>query len=277
MTVLDIFLLLLVIFSFIGCQSNADDSFHPYQTFDEFSMREGSADIVAEPYLLIQRKKDTIKIVRTDQSKDTMVYLNMGTYWFSSIRIDYKYTLFGKLNKHFSPLIYGIEYTQVDVYRYFYGNKVVEAFFHFGDTRDINEMGLLPDFVSVSTPNATRSYTFLQNLDQVLDSTLLGNTCIWQIYQKRKDTLSNDTSCIVHHIYDYDACSNTLYKESMDYYGEIAVIDSFQLNALGLYHIPTYAFSIDEGKYHEGIFDEKMGIKISCTTLEKTISNITQN
>lgn len=275
MKVLDVLLFLLVVFSFIGCQSNADVPFLPYQTFDEFSMREGSSDIVAEPYLLIQRKKDTVKIVRTDQRKDTMVYLNMGKYWFSSIRINYKYTLFGKLNKHFSPPIYGIEYTQVDVYRYFYENKVVEAFFHFCDKSDINDMGLLPDFVSVSTPNATRSYTFLQNLDQVLDSTLLGNTCIWQIYQKRKDTLSNDTSCIVHHIYDYDACSNTLYKKSMDNVGEIAIIDSLQPNALGLYHIPAYEFSIDEGKYHEGIFDEKMKINISCTTLEKIISNIT--
>ena len=75
MRVLNIHTFVIVLFMFVGCQPQTDISFLPFQSFDEFGMTEVVTDSVLEPYLLIQRTKDTIKIVHSDQKTDTMVYL----------------------------------------------------------------------------------------------------------------------------------------------------------------------------------------------------------
>ena len=75
MRVLNIHTFVIVLFMFVGYQPQTDISFLPFQSFDEFGMTEVVTDSVLEPYLLIQRTKDTIKIVHSDQKTDTMVYL----------------------------------------------------------------------------------------------------------------------------------------------------------------------------------------------------------
>lgn len=60
MRVLNIHTFVIVLFMFVGCQPQTDISFLPFQSFDEFGMTEVVTDSVLEPYLLIQRTKDTI-------------------------------------------------------------------------------------------------------------------------------------------------------------------------------------------------------------------------
>ena len=106
------------LFLFVICQPQTDALFLSFQSFDEFGMTEIVTDSVFEPYLLIQRTKDTIKIVRSDQKNDTMEYLNKGKYWYSSVRITYNYTLLGKLKNLLGPPTWDTDYMQIDVYRY---------------------------------------------------------------------------------------------------------------------------------------------------------------
>lgn len=275
MRVLNIHTFVIVLFMFVGCQPQTDISFLPFQSFDEFGMTEVVTDSVLEPYLLIQRTKDTIKIVRSDQKTDTMVYLNKGKYWYSSIRINYNYTLLGKLKILLSPPTWDTDYMQIDVYRYITENSVVEAYFHCGGECNIHEMGMWPDYINIFNRNFSRSYEFFDNLDNVLDSTILSNTTIWKVYQSRHE-LNKDSSCFDYTLYDYVAPKNTMYIKSIGRNRNITIDDSIQLNTLGTYHVPTYDFTTEDGTYTIGITGEKMHTSIKCTTL-KTDKNFGLN
>ena len=256
------------LFLLVSCQPHMDGSFCPFQTFNEFEMKELGADNVCEPYLFIRRTTDTIMIVRSDQRKDTMVYLNKGDFWYSSVRINYNYTLVGKLKNLLRTPAWDTDYMQIDVYRYITKNSVVEAYFHNDGECNINEMGLRPDYITIYNHNCSRSYEFFDNLDNVLDSTILGNTTIWKIYQNRRHKLSSDTTCFDYTLYYHVLSTNTFYMEHLSTDGEVIIEDSVLLNSLGIYHVPTYQFSIDESNYQTGVNGDKMRIDISCTTLE---------
>ncbi len=269
MKVLNIHIFSVVMFMSVGCQPHTDASFQPFQSFDEFGMTEVVTDSVLEPYLQIQRTTDTIKIVRSDQKNDTMVYLNKGKYWYSSIRINYNYTLFGKLKILLSPPTWDTDYMQIDVYRYITENSIIEAYFHSSE----EEMGLHPDYINVFNRNSSRSYEFFDNLDDVLDSTILCNTTIWQVYHSRHK-LNRDSSCFDYTLYDYVAPRNTMYIKSVSRDGDVTINDSILLNTLGTYHVPTYDFTTEDCTYTIGITGAKMHTSITCTTLE-TDKNIT--
>ena len=267
MKVLNTHIFAICLFLLVGCQPHADVSFHPFQTFDEFRMEEIITDSVLEPYLLIQRTKDTIKIVRSDQKNDTMVYINKGKYWYSSVRINYKYTLLGKLKDLLGPPTWDTDYMQIDVYRYITENSIIEAYFHSDGEYNISEIGLCPDYVSIFNRNSSRSYEFFDNLDDVLDSTILGNTTIWQVYQSRHE-MDRDSSCFDYTLYDYVAPKNTMYIKSIGRDGDVTIDDSIQLNTLGTYHVPTYDFTTEDGTYTIGIKGLKMRTTMTCTTLK---------
>lgn len=268
MKVRNICFLAIGLFLFVGCHPHVDSSFLPFQTFDEFEMKVIYTDSISEPYLLIMQTTDTIKIVRSDQSKDTMVYLNKGNFWYSSVRINYTYTLTGKLENLFRTPTWDFDYMQIDVYRYLTENTIIEAYYYSDEEGITSEMGLLPDYISVTNRSSSRSYTFFNNLDNVLDSSILGNTTIWKTYQNHRYKLSSDTSCFDYTLYDYDASTNTFYMERLSTDREVIIDDSVRLNSLGIYHVPTYQFSIDKGNYQTGVNGDKMRINISCTTLE---------
>lgn len=266
---LNILIVVINLFLLIGCQFKADESFLPYQTFNEFHMTEVITDRVLEPYLLIHRTTDTIKIVRIDKEKDTMVYLNKGKYWYSSVRINYNYTLLGKLKILLRTPTWDSDYMQIDVYRYIFENLIIEAFFHSDGQCDFQEMGLMPDYITVSNLNSSRSYTFFNNLGKILDPESFDNTIIWKVYQSHLHSILNeDTLCFSHTLYDYDALENTIYLKRINSEGNIFSADTIKLNSLGIYHIPIYQFSIDDAKYQLGINGNEMRIRISCTTLE---------
>ena len=267
MRVLNIHIFIIGLFWLVGCQPRIDISFRPFQSFDEFGMTEVVTDSVLEPYLLIQRTTDTIKIVRSNQKNDTMVYLNKGKYWYSSVRINYNYTLLGKLKNLLRTPTWDTDYMQIDVYRYITENSIVEAYFHCNGECNINEMGLRPDYISIYNRSSSRSYEFFDNLENVLDTTILSNTTIWQVYQNRHE-LNKDSSCFDYTLYDYIAPKNTIYIKSIGRDGGVTFDDSIQLDALGTYHVPTYDFTTEDGTYTIGITGAKMRTSISCTTLE---------
>ena len=275
MRVFNIHIFAIGLFLFVGCQPQTDISFLPFQSFDEFGMIEVVTDTVLEPYLQIRRTTDTIKIVRSDQKKDTMVYLNKGKYWYSSVRINYNYTLLGKLKNLSRTPTWGTDYMQIDVYRYITENSVIEAYFHCGGECNINEMGLRPDYISIYNRNSSQSYEFFDNLDNVLDSTILSNTTIWKVYQNRHE-LNKDSSCFDYTLYDYVASKNTMYIKSICRDGDVTIDDSIHLNTLGAYHVPTFDFTTEDGTYTTGITGKKMRTSITCTTL-KTDKNFDFN
>ena len=197
-----------------------------------------------------------------------MIYINKDAFWYSSINIHYDYSLCGYINKKFSPMACEDDPQQIDVYRYITENLILEAFFHSDGECKVDEFGYIPDYINVYNRNSSQSYTFFDNLDSIIDSVTYRNTTIWQVYQKHKHILNEKTHCFDYTLYRYDTLGNTMYFESVNDAGEIQLYDSIQLNSIGTYHVPTYQFDINEGKYYNGIYDDKMRIRIKCTTLE---------
>ena len=146
-------------------------------------------------------------------------------------------------------------------------NSIVEAYFHCDEERNINEMGLCPDYINIFNRKSSRSYTFFDNLDDVLDSTILGNTTIWQVYQSRHE-LNRELSCFDYTLYDYDAPKETMYVKRIGRNGDVIIDDSIQLSTLGTYHVPTYDFMTEDGTYTISIKGLKMHTSVTCTTLE---------
>ena len=259
-------LIILVILN--GCNRKDDSAFVQYQSFDEFSMTEINSEITTNPYLLIKRTKDTIKIVQSNQEKDTMIYLNKGDYWYSSIRINYNYTLIGKLYDYFSPVCFCVDYKQVDVYRYITKHSITEAYFYSDGDSTATQRGVFPDYIEVYNRNSSRTYTFDNNLDNVLDSIVLGKSTVWQVYKRQMHSLNADTASLDYKTYHYDREDNLFYCIDTNNSNDIIRKDSLKLNKLGMYHVPTYQFMIKNGAYIQGDNGIKMRIDISCTTLE---------
>ncbi len=249
-----------------GCKERADVSYVPCQSFDEFSMTKICSEKLVEPYLLVYHTKDTIKIIRTDMKKDTMVYINKGNYWYSSIRINYNYKLTGQilntLNEWYNKL-YGWDnltkiqdWDYIDVYRYIMKQKIIELYVHHSNIDSINSVGQFPDHIVVNTPKYSSDFFLdFQIDDNLLETTTLKNTLLIQAYMntphKIRQTI-NKTN-----IY-YNAIENMIYIGS----------DTIQLNSLMLYYVPTYAFSIEEGTCIKGYYNNELYTTISCTTLE---------
>lgn len=259
-------LIILVILN--GCNRKKDSAFVRYQSFDEFTMTEINSEITTNPYLLIKRTNDTIRIVQSNHEKDTMIYLNKGDYWYSSVKINYHYSNIGKLFNYFSPVCFCVDYRQVDVYRYITNNSIIEAYFYSDGDSNTTERGIFPDYIEVYNRNSSRTYTFADNLDNLLDSTVLGKSTIWQVYKGQMHSLTADTLCLDHKTYNYDRENNLFYWIYTNNDNYILSKDSLKLNALGIYHVPTYQFMIENGAYIQGDNGIKMRIDISCTTLE---------
>lgn len=255
MRVLNIHTFVIVLFMFVGCQPQTDISFLPFQSFDEFGMTEVVTDSVLEPYLLIQRTKDTIKIVRSDQKTDTMVYLNKGEYWYSSVQIKYEYTWWSKLlNKIYpTPAVFGYDIHQVDVYRYHKKDTITEVFFY----------DMFPNNICVHNRHLSKIYTISEySSDSILFDLAVGNI-LYDHY------VQDSSACIAKKVYKHNAAKDVFIEYLINANEDTIPCDTIQLNNLGLYHVPTYLFSVENGNSITSVStNRKMRVCISCTTLE---------
>lgn len=258
-------MMLMLLFTTIfltSCKGPADDtSFVPCQSFDEFSMREIYTDSLVQPFLLVQRTDDTIRIIQSSHINDTMIYLNKGNYWYSSLRVKYDYSVLGNIINRFRPITFGREIRQQDVLRYILPDEIIEVFLcDINENESLEDYGCLPDCIIIHNKQSSKTYTFFNHLEDVIDSTILNTTIISQIYNyhNHQDTIPLDVT-----IYVFDCQKNRLYLRENG-----ICIDTIQLNSLGAYHVPVYNFEIENGESVEGIFGDRMSVRTSCTTIE---------
>ena len=238
-----------------SCQRHRSDSYVPYQSFDEFTMQEIQNYDLKEPFVWVQHGNDTIKIVRTDNLHDTMVYLNKGEYWYSSVNIKYEYTWWSKLlNKIYpSPTVFGYDIQQADVYRYHMKDTTIEVFFY----------DMLPGNICVHNRKLSKIYDISDNSSDSILFDLAGGNNLYAHY------IQNDSVCIANKVYRYDAVKNEILEHFINAIGYTIPCDFIKLNALELYHVPTYLFSIENGSSVTSIAtNRKMHVYISCTTKE---------
>lgn len=247
----------------------------PYQSFDEFSMTEIGAETLSEPHLFIRRTNDTIKIVRTDNTKDTMVYINKGNYWYSSIRVRLDYTFWSKLWNLVTPNTptYGYDPKQIDVYRYIRKDQIVEAWFYdLDEKKQSGIVGMMDDHICVFTRQAptthlARFYAFDQAIDEALDSAIFDSTIMGKYYKNFKH---KETYHAGQELYEYDSLENQLlWINTYSKDSSLNWTDTIPLNALGIYHVPAFGFSFQDGQCISSTeTDGMLRMKISCTTLE---------
>ena len=238
-----------------SCQRNKNNSYVSYQSFDEFSMQEIQNDDIREPFVWIQRSNDTIKIVRTDMLNDTMVYLNKGEYWYSSVQIKYEYTWWSKLlNKIYpTPTVFGYDIHQVDVYRYHKKDTITEVFFY----------DMFPNNICVHNRHLSKIYTISEySSDSILFDLAVGNI-LYDHY------VQDSSACIAKKVYKHNAVKDVFIEYLINANEDTIPCDTIQLNNLGLYHVPTYLFSVENGNSITSVStNRKMRVCISCTTLE---------
>ena len=251
-----LFFLLLCFFLLSGCHKEIDNSYVKCQSFDEFSMKEIFTDSILSPYLLVQRQEDTIRIIASTNLKDTMTYLNKGSYWYSSVRIDLLYNWWSKICNRFRPVVFGHDITRMDVFRYIYNDTIIDVYL---------EEGTYPYYILVCDRQKSTQMYIDEDLSNYIDTAKLRNTFFMHIYQEF-DHYDRGGRHSVNN-YEYDSVSNVLYESWESFDGEIFV-DTIQLNSLKRYHVPTYDFATVDGNYVYGIFNDKMKIRMQCTTIE---------
>lgn len=241
-----------------SCHKAGNDSFVQCQSFDEFCMQEVFTERLSAPHLWVQHGDDTIRIVRTDNTNDTILYINRGNYWYSSIRITYDKLLWNKIkNRLFPPpIVFGYQINQIDIQRYLMKDTIIEVYFY--NEEKHNDLSRYPDDISIYNRQSSKTFIFDDN-DSVVSTNKIDQ------YLKY---MHEDDRCIAHNVYKYDESLNTFIKQILNAYGDTIMCDFIQLNALGLYHVPTYQFAIDKGMKYVGLYNQKMQTNITCTTIE---------
>jgi len=68
-----------------------------YQTFDEYKLEGVSTIKIKKPYVFVKKTIDTIFVIKSNNSKDTIKYIKKGSYWYCKLEIKEKRTLLDKL------------------------------------------------------------------------------------------------------------------------------------------------------------------------------------
>jgi hypothetical protein len=153
----------------------------------------------------------------------------------------------------------------------------VEAWFYdLDEKKQSGIVGMRDDHICVFTRQASttylvRFYAFDQAIDEALDSAIFDSTIMGKYYKNFKH---KETYHAGQELYQYNLPENQLLR--MNTYSNDSSLnrtDTIPLNALGIYHVPAFGFSFQDGRCVSSTeTDGKLRIKISCTTLE-TASN----
>lgn len=187
---------IILVICMMGCRK-VDHSFVPCQSFDEFSMTEVVTENLSEPYIWIHRQQNIIKIVQSNFTKDTMIYLYNGKFWYSSVQIRYSSNPVCEfINNIRTHRAWDTNYKQLDIYKYVMDGKVIEVFLFSADTCSVpQEIAYLPNYICVHSLTCSKGYTFFNDLKQVLDTTILNNSIIGKAWNQIVYD-EGDTSCI---------------------------------------------------------------------------------
>lgn len=84
--------LLLVAISLSSCQMRNFKGYDKYQTFNEFELKGVNSPKLQSPFIFLKRESDTIFVVKSNKKDETIKYINMGKYWYTSMRTEEKPT-----------------------------------------------------------------------------------------------------------------------------------------------------------------------------------------
>jgi hypothetical protein len=62
-------------------QTNGQDGYVKYQTFDEYKMEGIGNEKIKRPYVLVKKESDTVFVIKSNDRKKTIKYVNRGDYW----------------------------------------------------------------------------------------------------------------------------------------------------------------------------------------------------
>ncbi|MBO4581829.1 MAG: hypothetical protein J5701_06055 [Bacteroidales bacterium] len=83
---------LLIILSVLSIQVKGQNDYVKYQTFDEYKLEGIGEKKIKRPYVLVKRENDTIFVVKSNDRKNVIKYVNRGDYWHTILQIEERWS-----------------------------------------------------------------------------------------------------------------------------------------------------------------------------------------
>lgn len=107
---------LLIILSVLSVQVKGQNDYVKYQTFDEYKLEGIGEKKIKRPYVLVKRENDTIFVVKSNDRKNVIKYVNRGDYWHTILQIEERWPI---LDTFCEKFIYNDTVAEY-IYQYWY-------------------------------------------------------------------------------------------------------------------------------------------------------------
>lgn len=84
---------IIILLLFTSFQMNGQKGYVKYQTFNEYKMEGVGVEKIKRPYVLVKKEFDTMSVIKSNDRKKIIKYVNRGDYWHTILQMESKWSI----------------------------------------------------------------------------------------------------------------------------------------------------------------------------------------